>query len=278
MFARALELYPAAMMHAVWFLSNHYTLLATFPDVAVMSAFMNFVNGNLAKELGRLYGWKEKFWSRRYRAIELVDPGRGPARLKYLLSQGSKEGLVARPCDWPGVSSLRTLLEGVPLLGVWFDRTTEYRARRRKMEFEPRDFARVIPIPHTPLPCWSDLSEEDHRARVREIVDQIEEEAKARNAALRRKPLGAAVILRQNPHDHPANFVKTPAPLVHASTRDRFLEYCRRYYEFVIAFREAADRLKAGIFEALREFPDGCFPPRPPCRLATGPAAQSAGG
>jgi hypothetical protein len=31
--------------------------------------FMGYVNSNLAREAGRLNRWREKFWSRRYRAI-----------------------------------------------------------------------------------------------------------------------------------------------------------------------------------------------------------------
>lgn len=106
-------------------------MLATFSDVRLMSRFMNFVNSNLARELGRLYGWGEKFWSRRYRAIELSTIARARNRLKYLLAQGTKEALVARPADWPGFSSLRVLLLGELASGVWFNRSKEYRARKR---------------------------------------------------------------------------------------------------------------------------------------------------
>ena len=30
---------------------------------------MSFVNSNLAKKVGRLHRWRERFWGRRYRAI-----------------------------------------------------------------------------------------------------------------------------------------------------------------------------------------------------------------
>ena len=31
-------------------------------SVDQLRRFMNFVNGNIAKEGGRLHGWREKFW------------------------------------------------------------------------------------------------------------------------------------------------------------------------------------------------------------------------
>src|SRR5690242_7802871 len=46
-----------------------------------------------ACEAGRLVDWREKFWSRRYRAIVVSgEEGAQRERLKYVLSHGAKEG------------------------------------------------------------------------------------------------------------------------------------------------------------------------------------------
>jgi hypothetical protein len=84
------------------------------------------------REAGRLHGWEDKIWSRRYQAI-VVSPEEAAQieRLGYVLSNGCKEGPVARPQDWPGVHSARALVQGAALTGTWFDRTQEYAARRR---------------------------------------------------------------------------------------------------------------------------------------------------
>lgn len=159
--------------------------------------------------------------------------------------------------------------------GVWFDRSSEYRMRLKKEPFGKYQFARTLPVPHEPLPCWKALSVEERRRRVAELVIEIEDEAEARNRELRRRPMGAAKILRQDPHDHPGRIAKSPAPLVHASSRERFFEYRKQYSEFVLAFRTAALRLKAGVLAAIDEFPNECFLPRFPWRsvLAATPAA-----
>jgi len=124
--ARAARLYDVGVCHFV-FLSNHYHLLLRPKDAAELARFMNYLNSNLAREAGRLHGWRERFWSRRYRPVPIsFEPEAQVARLEYLLAQGCKEGLVATPGDWPGATSVHALLDGSGLEGVWYDRTGEY--------------------------------------------------------------------------------------------------------------------------------------------------------
>lgn len=52
-----------------------------------------------------------------------------------LLSHGVKEGLVGRAEEWPGVNSVRALLGGEPLKGLWFHRSREYAACNRGEDF-----------------------------------------------------------------------------------------------------------------------------------------------
>ena len=55
------------------FMSNHYHLLLSSKDAASLAQFMQYLNSNIARELGRLHNWREKFWSRRYRATAVLD-------------------------------------------------------------------------------------------------------------------------------------------------------------------------------------------------------------
>ena len=53
---------------------------------------MGYVEGNLAKEAGRLHDWRETFWPRRYRAINVNDaPEVQIARLRYGVREGWQE-------------------------------------------------------------------------------------------------------------------------------------------------------------------------------------------
>ena len=99
---------------------------------------MNYLNSNLAREIGRAVSWRERFWGRRYQAIAVSgEEAAQVERLLYILRQGTKERLVRRPSDWPGATSLRSLLSGEPIRGPWIDRTLEYVQRRRGLDPDP---------------------------------------------------------------------------------------------------------------------------------------------
>jgi len=71
--------------------------------------------------------------------------------------------------------------------------------------------------------------------------------------------MGAAAIRKQNPHDQPQRSKKSPAPLFHAASKSVREAFRTDYYSFLAAFREAAEKLKAGVLPVV--FPAGSFPP-----------------
>jgi hypothetical protein len=175
---------------------------------------MCYMASNIAREAGRLHGWPEKIWSRRYQAIVVSgEDGAQIERLRYLLANGCKEGLVARPQDWPGVHVARALIQGEDLKGLWFDRTREYAARNRGETFDRLKYASVETLHLSPLPCWKHLPSEVWRGRALDLIHEIVEETAARRARTGSEPLGAAAILGRHPHDRPKNPKKSPAPL-----------------------------------------------------------------
>jgi hypothetical protein len=152
----------------VVFVSTHWHALVWVEDAEQLARFMQYVNGKLGKEVGRLVGWRHGIWSRRYTAILVSNEEKAQvARLKYLLGHGVKEFLVERAADWPGVNSVRAILEGKPLTGYWFDRKAEYAATasfwrpsgmppsNSKPETDPRSFhwGRSRPACRLSEPC-----------------------------------------------------------------------------------------------------------------------------
>jgi hypothetical protein len=242
-------------------LSNHYHLLVRVRDVKELASFMRYFNSNLAREVARRVDWRDHVWSRRYQAIVVSDePEAQVARLKYLLAQGVKEGLVAHPAEWPGASSVRALLEGTPVEGLWFDRTKEYFARRRKEEFGRLQYAMPESLTLLPLPCWEPVAAAERRERVARMIDEIVADGRAQRRG--RPPLGVELILKQRPHDRPASSKRTPAPRFHAATREARQALRAAYRIFAGAYRRSAIRLRAG--ERTAPFPNGCFPPALP--------------
>ncbi|HXO19096.1 MAG TPA: hypothetical protein VOA87_04130 [Thermoanaerobaculia bacterium] len=256
---RAQELYPAGIC-AFAFSSNHYHLLLRVEDAQQMCSFMCHFNSNLAREAGRLYGWREKFWGRRFQAIPISEEEAAQLdRLRYVLAHGCKEGLVEHLRDWPGVSAVPALLEEERLQGIWFDRTQEYAARRRGETFDRLRYATSYALKLERLPCWKHLSAEKYRELIQEMIDGIEAQSVAQRELSGFPAKGAEVIRTQDPHERPAKLKRSPAPLFHAASRRVRREFYEAYAHFVEAFREAAERLRTGDRQAA--FPAGSFPP-----------------
>jgi REP element-mobilizing transposase RayT len=254
-------------IHALVVLSNHVHLLVTPQSAQQQARFMEYVAGNIAREVGRLHGWREKVWSRRYRSILVSHEEEAQvARLAYILGHGVKEGLVERPQQWPGVHCVRALLFGVPLEGTWFDRTGEYEARRRGQRVARDAFATRESVSLTPLPCWAILEPPVYRERVAAIVRRIV--AAGRRQRIGRGVLGKRAILCQDPHDRPLHTDRSPAPAVHAVSGEIRRMLRAAYLLFADAFRAAARRLRQGDRQA--QFPPGAFPPPMPLLIPTG--------
>jgi REP element-mobilizing transposase RayT len=241
-------------------ISNHLHMLLGVDDAQQLARFVGYFSSKLAKEVGRLTGWTQKIFGRRYQAIVVSDEEAAQLeRLRYGLAHGCKEDLVERPRDWPGVHAVRAMLEGEVLEGLWFDRTKEYAARRRGESFDRLQYATREVLELDPLPCWKHLTEEQRRERTASLVADIETEAAARRQRTGIRPRGPAAILAQNPLRRPLRTKKSPAPAFHAASQAVRRELRDAYGWFVGAFRQAAEKLRAGDRNAV--FPAGSFPP-----------------
>jgi REP element-mobilizing transposase RayT len=248
-------------VHAVVVLSNHWHALLTVDDAAQLAGFVGFVNGNVAREIGRLHDWRHRFWARRYRSIVIADDTAAVARLRYILQNGCQEGLVDRPADWPGLSCVRALVKGKPLIGTWHDRTAEYNAGRARRSALPGRFAARYRLHLSPLPCWQNLSAARQRQMASELISSIEDDTRAERTRSGRECVGRERIVAMNPHERPIESETSSAPAVHASCPQTRTAFKRAYAAFVDAFRAAAACLRRG---EKCEFPLGAFPPRGP--------------
>jgi REP element-mobilizing transposase RayT len=248
-------------IHAFVIMSNHWHALVSVDDAAQLAGFVAFINGNVARKIGRLHDWRHRFWSRRYRAIVVADDAASIARLRYIFQNGCQEGLVDRPVDWPGASCVRALTTGAKLRGTWRDGTAEYLARCRGECVAPGQFATEYSIELDPLPCWRDLSPARYRSACAELVTDVEAETRAERAASGKPCLGREAILALHPHDRPSASDTSPAPLVHASSAGVRHAFREAYRAFVAAFRAAAIQFRRGETAV---FPEGAFPPPPP--------------
>ena len=257
---RAQSRYPKVRLYMLVVMSNHMHMLASAPKVKQISRFMNHVNGNIAKEIGKLHQWSDKFWSSRYASLNILDDEALIGRARYLLSNGVKEDLVEKAGDWPGVNCVRALCKGEQLFGTWVDRTREFELRRRKKPKDD-DAGTRYPIRLSPLPCWADLPPSAQQTRWRHLLRDVEQEQRQRRKQEDAPIVGADGVRMQDPHFRPPNPDQSPQPICHASDPETIKQYLQDYYMFVDKYRELLEQLISGHIEALDLFPEGCFIP-----------------
>lgn len=263
---RAAEYYGIDI-HAFGFLSTHYHLIYSVKNALQMSRFQSHLNSNIAREIGRLHGWRDKFWARRYRNMGIGDDRADQrARLKYCLAQATQAGLVASPLDWPAPTAASALLDRQPIVGYWFNRTKEYHARRSGIDFAKYDYATRYEITLQPLPAFLEDSPEEYQAMIVQVLAEIESEA-AQSRGLR--PVkGADSILAQDPTQPLSKQrKKSPAPMLFFSRcpearkamSDEYKVFRNDYMlgsELLIKAAERGYRLEPG-----RALPNDSFPP-----------------
>ena len=263
---RARSLYDVDVIAFV-VLSNHAHFLLRPANGEQLAKFMAHVNRNISDEAGREHDWTGALWERRYRGIVVVDEESQVARLRYLLSNGCKENLVISPYHWPGATCAHALVNGAPIVGTWLDRSGMFRARQRGESVEPCDYETRYATVLAPLPCWSHLSPAEYRSRCAEMIADIERETVVRNVLLGSTVVGVDTILEQDPHGKPRTISKSPAPMVHAATREARDIFMEAYRAFVAAYRRAAQALREGHSDV--QFPANAFPPAAPFVLVT---------
>ena len=240
-------------------LSGHYHLLIQPGEAGDMAKFVGYLNTNVSKEVGRLYKYYgPKF--QRYKSIIISDePVVQIDRLKYILSQGTKEGLVDSPLDWPGVHCARSIVSGQSDTGTWFDRTQQSTAKNQRRKPKRGEVETDYEVKLTPLPCWAHHSKEGQQSRAEDLIRDIEAETKAMHKGKGTRALGVRKILRTNPFDTPEKLAWSSAPPIHVRSKELRKVYFEAYHTFLSAYRKAAELLKKGVTGV--QFPEGCFPP-----------------
>ena len=188
--ARAVERFDIKL-YGLCFLSNHYHLLLSSRNAASLAAFMQYIGSNIARKIGREHEWREKFWSRRYYASIVLDEAALEERMKYILANSVKEGLVKHPRYWPGVHCYRHLAEGIALHGVWVDRTKLY----NQPHLNERDAIQHHTLKLHRLPGYESDSESEYRQFIRDLTDEAIDESITETQVI-----GAKRILAVDPH------------------------------------------------------------------------------
>ena len=264
--AKAQEDFPVAL-HGGAMMGDHWHLLITPDDVEQQAGFVGAFTRRLSLIAGRRHDWQGPIFVERYKALEVSAEDEAQVRrLKYVLSNGCKEGLVSSPLEWPGVPFARALIGDRVLKGVWIDRDALYEARRRGEAVSEMDFAEEVELVLEPLPCWAHLSLEEYGQAVQGLVDAIEEETAARHEVDGTRPAGSAAVMSANPWTR-HKLEKAPIPRVLAASAKMWKVLLDGYRLRVAIYRAASERFRSGARNTV--FPPNCFPPALPFVPAT---------
>lgn len=238
------------------FASNHLHLLVRAPR-GNLPRFMQHLLTNISKKVGHIVRWKGRFWERRYSAEPVLDEVALLGRVRYTLAHGPKEGLVRTCSEWPGLSSLRMMLDGAPRQFRWFNWTLKSKVTPAVVNggrFAER-WVEQETLTLTPLPLQTLQSLEALRRFLKDAIQAIESEA----SRIHRRFLGRAGVLRQDPLRRAREKERSVRPPCHTSFPALLKEYLEGYRAFVAAFRWAATRWKRG--EMTVAFPEGAYRP-----------------
>ncbi|HZJ53858.1 MAG TPA: transposase [Myxococcaceae bacterium] len=253
--ARAVRMHGVEVFGFV-FASNHVHLLVRAPK-GNLPRFMQHLLTNVSKKVGNLVRWKGRLWERRYSAEPVLDEIALLGRVRYMLAHGPKEGLVRTCAEWPGLSSLKMMVDGSSRGFRWFNWTRRAKAHRpgtSPARFDVK-WAEQESLALTPLPLHTLQSREALRRFLQDAMRAIETEA----SVLHRRFLGRAGVLRQSPHRKARQKERSSRPPCHTSSPAFLKDYLEVFRAFVAAFRQASTRWKRGELNVA--FPEGAFRP-----------------
>ena len=122
---------PPVEVFAVVVMSNHLHLVVRAPGKN-LAAFMSYFLARVAQTLNLLLGRVGPVFPRRYDAQPILDEKAAAGRVKYVLENPKKAGLVRCFTEWPGFVAVAGLYDGEELETKHFDRSGWQLAKRPK--------------------------------------------------------------------------------------------------------------------------------------------------
>ncbi|HZZ84137.1 MAG TPA: hypothetical protein VFE30_06340 [Anaeromyxobacteraceae bacterium] len=231
-------------VHAYCVLSNHYHLVLTDAD-GHLPAFMQYLDGLVARAVNASLGRWENFWSAdaSYSAVSPGDASDIVRKIAYTLANPISAGLVRTGREWPGLWSAPEHLASATVA-----------APRPEVFFSPA-MPESAMLELTLPPGFS--SREELQGLV--VAAVAEAEAQQQTYSTDRRFLGRARVLAQKPFSRPALGAPRRKLNPRIAARDKWkrIEAIGRLRAFLDAYRVALAELRSGIRDAL--FPAGTY-------------------
>ncbi len=235
-------------VHAFCVLSNHFHLVVSDP-FACLPEFVRYLDSLVARAANASLGRFEGFWASgtSFSAVAPVAPDDVVAKTAYTLANPVAAGLVQSGAEWPGLWS------GPDQIG-----SGKLTVRRPKKFFRADGYLpELVDLELTAPPGFASVGE--FRARVSDALRRLEKKIRREFAEARRGFLGVAKVLAQKPTARPVPGEPRFGinPRVAAQDKWKRIEALTSLTDFLRAYREAWDALRAGVTGVV--FPAGTY-------------------
>jgi hypothetical protein len=248
------------------FVSNHFHLIAGFPTLS-RRQFMEEFTGQVSDRLNSHRDRSGSMFPDRYDAQVLCDDQMIRDKICYVLNNPVKDGLVATPDAWPGVSSFEHHASGDALEGHWLNHDTWTKLSRRKTSDHQRSEAmEKYEVPLYVPEALEGESDDERRASLCELVEEdkerIHDEA-TEELGCPPKFMGPADIRARNPRSRPIDSDidrrgRSSRRLFASSEPGGAAARREKHRQRTLAYRAAVDALHNGD---PGQFPHGMHPP-----------------
>ena len=235
------------LVHNLVVMSNHYHLLVSAKTPEDLGDFMQLLNGNVAREINRVWDEEGSMWGgRRYRSHSVLDEGAIEDAYTYVFANTFKERLVEHPRDWPGFHGFQVLGEGKEVEGVWYRRTEFDRKRRLKSgkDLTLDQFKTVYKVGFDRPLIWDDLEGDVFKKKMHMLMDRVFEEW---GAGEDESFLGAEGVLGQEVYKR-----RRPKAGKQPLCRARCVEIWRQFRDAYRVFKVEYQEANRALGEALR--------------------------
>ncbi|MBX3246510.1 MAG: hypothetical protein KF901_04940 [Myxococcales bacterium] len=222
---------PAVEIFAVVVMSNHIHLVVRARGKN-LAAFMSYFLARVAQSVNLLLGRTGPVFPRRYDAQPILDEAAVAARVRYVLENPKKAGLVRSFDEWPGFLAVAGLHDDDELTTTFFDRTAWQRAKR---PVDRAPFWRTRTLTLSRLPGMESVATRAYLATLKAWCDSPPAP----------QCLGVGGVLDTDVHQRPKQPKRSYRPYAFG-TREQIDAHRRETLLRYTAYDEARDRLARG--------------------------------
>lgn len=256
--ARSVAKYGIELIGYV-FMGNHFHLILRAPH-GNLGSFMRDFQSWLAIKLKRIRKRiSGSVFPKRYKQVDILDDAKAFEKLIYTLVNPCAADLVARPGEYPGLSSLPYNLAGGKIVGRWIDEEKYNRNRKRNPKYLEEKAATYHEIELTPLSQMVGWTQE---RRALTILGALDARCEGLDIERGNKRLvGVKGIEKLDPYTRPKRPKKSPCLRAVCTDPEKIDLYEEHRARVIKSYYKAREKARDPARKTPVKYPPGTSPP-----------------